>query len=148
MKYVLLPALLWAAPAYCADVNFAGLVVNACILTPAPGTLGPEGDGVTLSSQGLGGAPATLAVVATGGVPSLTFGAPTVSTPGSFSGSATPAISYSSSGGILQALTSSTSTKALNGLIDTVTIQGRIVSTGGFPSGSYGVRTVVTCQQQ
>ena len=148
MKYLALLAALWAAPAYCVDINLGGLVVNACILTPTPGTLGSEGDGRTLSSQGTGGIPATLSVVATGGVPSLTFTAPTASTPAGFSGSAVPSISYSSAGGILQALTSSPSTKALNGLIDTLTIQGRIVSSSGFPSGSYGVRTTVTCQQQ
>ncbi len=144
---ILLPALASAAPALCADVNFAGIVVNACILTPSAGTLGPEGDGRTLSSQGLGGAPATLAVVATGGIPSLTFSAPVATTPAGYGGSAAPAISYSSSGGILQALTASSSTKALNGLLDLITVQGRIVSSNGFPSGSYGVRTTVTCQQ-
>lgn len=148
MRYLLLlPALVSATPALCADVSFAGVVVNACILTPTAGTLGPEGDGRTLSSQGLGGAPATLAVVATGGLPSLTFSAPVATTPNGFTGSAAPAISFTSTGGILQALTASTSTKALNGLLDLVTVHGRIVSSSGFPSGSYGVRTTVTCQQ-
>ncbi len=148
MRYwMLLPALASAVPAWSADINFAGVVVNACILTPSAGTLGPEGDGRTLSSQGLGGAPATLAVIATGGIPSLTFSAPVATTPTGFAGSVTPGISYTSTGGILQALTATTSTKALNGLLDLVTVQGRIASTAGFPSGSYGVRTTVTCQQ-
>lgn len=134
-----------AAPA--TDVNLAGVVVNACIMSSTPGILGAETDGRTLSSQGSGGTAATLVVTATGGLPSLTFSAPTATTPAGFSGSATPAISYSSSGGILQPFTSALSSQTLNGLLETVTVQGRISSTNGFASGTYNVRTTVTCQQ-
>ena len=134
-------------PAAAVDVTLTGIVANICSLTTTPGTIGAEGDGLTLSSDGLGGAPATLNVVATGGVPSLTFSAPSVTTPAGFSGTATPSVGYSSGGGVLQVFTSSASTRALNSLIDTVTVRGRIVSSGGFASGSYTVRTTVTCQQ-
>lgn len=143
----MLALVLPATPAAAIDVTLTGVVVNVCSMTTSPGSIGAEGDGVTLSSDGLGGVPATLNVVATGGVPSLTFSAPTVTTPAGFSGSATPSIAYSSGGGVLQAFTTSTSTRALSSLIDTVSVRGRIVSSAGFASGTYTIRTTVTCQQ-
>lgn len=136
-----------AQPVLATEVSLSGIVVNACILTTTPGTLGPEGDGLTLSSAGVGGVPAILNVVATGGSPSLLFSAPTVTTPVGFQGNASPSIAYTSGGGVLQPFTDTSSTRALGRLIDVVTVQGRIVTTEGLTSGAYTVRTTVTCQQ-
>lgn len=140
-------ALVPAAPAFAVDVVFGGVVINLCALVPTPGTLGNEGDGRTLSSEGVGGVGAVLSVIATGGLPTLTFGAPTATTPNGFTGTATPEISYTSTGGISQILTSTSTSRRLNGLIDLITIRGRITGSEGFNSGTYGLKTVVTCQQ-
>lgn len=135
-------------PAYSADVNFTGIVVNSCVLSVStPGVLTPSTDGSVLQSEAGGGAPALLGVVAVGTAPTLNFAAPTVSTPNGFSGTATPAISYQSIGGANQPYTSAAHTTRSGVLLDTFTIHSRVVGAAGFATGTYGVRTVVTCQQ-
>lgn len=136
------------APVYGADVNFTGIVTNSCVLNlSTAGVLAPTADGTTLASETGGGAAAVLAVVAVGTAPTLNFSAPTVTTPNGFSGNASATIRYTSAGGANQGYTSSATTARAGGLLDTFTINSQVSGPAGFASGTYGVRTVVTCQQ-
>lgn len=136
-----------AAPASAADLVLGGLVVNTCIITTTPGTLGAEGDGMSLSTEGLAGVPATVGVVATGGSPTLRFTAPTLSSPAGFSGSPDARMSVASGATLLQPLTSSASTAALGRLVGTLTVRAKVTSPDGFAAGAYAVRSTVTCEQ-
>lgn len=137
-----------ATPASAADVVFTGNLVNSCILNVStPGILGVGSDGNTLSSETGTGVAAILGVTAVGTIPALSFTAPTLVTPAGFNGTATTAIRYQALSGRTQAYTSGASTMTGGTLLDTVTINSRVQTTGGFASGTYTVRTTVTCQQ-
>lgn len=136
------------APASATNVTFTGLVVNACVLTlSTPGLLGTSADGTQLSSEESGGTAAILAVVSTGSTPSLSFSAPTLSGPPGWTGSPIVSVKMSALSGATQAWTASSFTTRLSQLLDTLTINGRAVNSGGFASGSYTLATTVTCQQ-
>lgn len=136
------------APAQAGDVTFTGVIANSCVLNlSTPGVVAPSTDGTVLASDVGGGVAATLSVVAVGTAPTLAFGAPALTTPTGYSGNATAAIRYTSAGGANQAYTSTASTARSGTLLDTFTINSRVTGAGGFASGTYNVRTVVTCQQ-
>ena len=137
-----------AAPAQATDVVFTGVLVNSCVLTVAThGVLNPAPDGVTLTSETPGGVPALLNLVAVGTGPTLTFGAPTVQGPAGMTGTPTTAIRYVSLRGASQAYTSGSSTSVTGALIDSYTVHAKVQNNDGYPSGTYSVRTVVTCEQ-
>ncbi len=138
---------LWPTAAGAVDVNLSGIVANVCIVTSTPGTLGLEPGGTVLSSAGGGGSPAGVQVTSTGSNPRLTFSAPVATTPAGFSGTADTRISYSVNGALLQAETNVASVHLLSNLLNTISVSGRIASSDGFASGTYNVKSVVTCQQ-
>lgn len=136
-----------ATPAFSAEVVLGGVVANACIINTTAGTLGSEGDGTSLSTEGLAGVPATVGVVATGGTPTLRFTAPTLSTPAGFSGTPDTRMSVANGATLLQPLTGSASTAALGRLVGTLTVRAKVTSSDGFAAGIYTVRSTVTCEQ-
>lgn len=148
LPVVALVAACTAMPANASDVVFTGTLVNSCVLNVAtPGLLAATTDGTTLSSENSGGVAAVLAVVAVGTAPTLSFTAPTLTTPTGFSGTPTTAIRYQAASGGSRAYTSSASSITAGALLDTLTINSRVQNAGGFISGTYTVRTTVTCQQ-
>ncbi len=136
------------APAIAADVVFTGTLINSCVLNlTSPGVLAASSDGNTLSSENVGGVPAVLAVVAVGTNPTLSYTAPTLQSPATYSGTPVTAIRYQALGGASQPYTSNASSMTAGSLLDTVTINSRVTTNRGFASGTYTVRTTVTCQQ-
>ncbi len=129
-------------------VNFAGTVVNTCVINlTTPGALGMATSGTQLSSANTGGLAASLSVVSTGTAPTLLFGAPQLSGPAASISGATKMMGYTSAGGANQALTSGTSTYVMTRLIDTLTVSAQADNANGFASGVYGIASTVTCQQ-
>ena len=90
---------------------------------------------------------AVLAVVAVGATPTISFATPTLTQPAGHGGTQTAAIRYQALSGATQAYTSSASSMTAGSLLDTITINSRVTSTNGFASGTYTVRSTVTCQQ-
>ncbi len=139
---------LTTGPARAGDVIFTGALLNSCVLNVStPGVLGASTDGLTLSSELGTGTPAVVAVVAVGAAPTLSFTAPTVTVPAAHTGTTTTSIRYQALGGANQAYTTAASSMSGGPLLDTVTINSRVQSASGFKSGTYTVKTTVTCQQ-
>lgn len=135
-------------PAQAADVVFTGTLANSCVLNlSTPGVLGQASDGTTLTSETGTGVAAIMAVTAVGTRPTLSVGAPTLTAPAAFTGSANTAIRYQALSGATQAYTSSATSFLAGALLDTITFNARVQSANGFASGTYTVRTTVTCQQ-
>jgi hypothetical protein len=140
--------LLAAAPTEAADVTLRGSLISSCILTlSTEGQLAAATDPTLFGSEQPGGNAALMAVVAVGATPTVTFSAPTIEAPAGFDGGAEAEISYTSLGGSNQPYTSATSSSAQVRLLDTFTINARIVSPNGFAAGNYAVHTVTTCAQ-
>lgn len=148
-KWIALPlALAMAAPAGAAEIRLTGNLLSSCILSLAtPGQLRLSGDATTFGSEETGGLAATMTVVAIGAVPSISFTPPAMDAPADFSASAQAQIRYTSLGGSNQAYTNIASSSSAVRLLDTFTVHGRIVSTEGFRSGNYTIRSTATCQQ-
>lgn len=145
---IALPLLALAAPADAVEIRLTGTLLSSCVLSLAtPGQLAIAGDAGSYGSENVGGLAATMTVVAIGTVPSISFTAPAVDAPGGFSPTAVAEIRYTSLGGTNQAYTSAASSSSAVRLLDTFTIHGRILSSEGFQSGNYAVRTTATCQQ-
>lgn len=143
-----LPLVLLVHPAQAADVRLRGSLISSCILSlSTEGRLSIASDPTVFGSEETGGTPATMTVVAVGVAPSVNFTAPSVDGPSGFSANAQVAIRYTSLGGSNQAYTSSASSSSAVRLLDTFTINGRVVSSDGFQAGNYTVRTTATCQQ-
>ena len=141
-------ALLTATPSAATEVRLTGAVINSCVLSlPTNGALALSTDGTQLGSQeGVGGAPASLTIVAAGAAPTLNFSSPTLTGPAGLSG-ATTAYAFTSTGsGANQAYTTGPST-ATSSLVDSFSINSRVTSASGFPSGNYTVAVTITCQQ-
>lgn len=138
-----------AAPGGAAEVRLTGNLLSSCVLSlTTPGQLAAAAaDPTVFGSEQAGGLAATMTVVAIGASPTVAFTAPTVDAPGGFSPTAQAQIRYTSLGGSNQAYTSSASSSSTVRLLDTFTINARIVSTEGFQSGTYTVRTMATCEQ-
>lgn len=138
-----------AVPAEAADVNLTANLTPSCVLTSgATGVMTADVTGTRLASVNNGGSAATLSVVAIGSLPTLSFSAPSLAvSPAGWSATPTLEIKYSSLGGASQDFTSAASTATLGALNDSFTVDGRVTSTTGFASGSYQLRTVVTCSQ-
>jgi len=137
-----------AAPADAAEIRLRGSLLSSCILSlSTEGQLRMSDDPTVFGSEASGGQAATMTVVAIGATPTVNFTAPAIDAPSGFALSATAAIRYTSLGGSNQAYTSTASSSAQVRLLDTFTIHSRIVSTEGFQTGNYTVRTVATCQQ-
>lgn len=148
-KLIALPlALALAAPGHGAEIRLTGNLLSSCVLSLAtPGQLRLSGDATTFGSEETGGLAATMTVVAIGAVPSVSFTAPAIDAPVDFSAGAQAQIRYTSLGGSNQAYTNIASSSSAVRLLDTFTIHGRIVSTEGFRSGAYTIRSTATCQQ-
>lgn len=146
---LLTTALLAAStPARAADVVFTGALINSCVLNlSTPGVLGQSSDGSTLTSETGTGVAAIMAVVAVGSRPTLNVSAPTLTTPAAFDGSAVTSIRYQALSGTTQPYTQSATSFTAGALLDTLTFNARVQSATGFASGTYTVRTTVTCQQ-
>ncbi|NIJ07279.1 hypothetical protein FHS31_000875 [Sphingomonas vulcanisoli] len=147
---LLLPALILSCPASAdaGTVNFAGTVVNTCVINlTTPGALGMATTGTQLSSDNTGGLAASVTVVATGTAPTLQFGAPQLTGPAGSIAGATKMIGYTSNGGANQPLTSGTSIYAMTRLLDTLTVKAEADNSSGFATGVYGIAATVTCQQ-
>jgi hypothetical protein len=137
-----------AIPAQAQIVSFTGLAINLCVLTvTTPGLIAVSANGTTMASTEVGGLPATMTVVATGATPTIQFSAPQATGPGGWGGSPVASIAYTSLGGANQAYTSSASSRAVGGLLDTFTFNGRIQNATGFTTGTYTLATTATCQQ-
>ncbi len=148
-KLIALPLTLGlAAPVHAAEIRLTGNLLSSCILSLAtPGTLRLSGDATTFGSEETGGLAATMTVVAIGASPSVSFTAPAIDAPVDFSSGASAQIRYTSLGGSNQAYTAGASSSSAVRLLDTFTIHGRIISTEGFRSGNYTIRSTATCQQ-
>lgn len=130
-----------------ATVSFNALVINLCVLTlTTPGVLAASADGTSLASDN-GGVKATMSVIATGTHPTISFTAPNSTGPAGWTGNPTRFLAYSSLLGANQPYTSGASQVAMTGLLDTFTIDGKIVNASGFASGSYTLTSTATCQQ-
>lgn len=137
-----------AAPADAAEIRLRGSLLSSCILSlSTEGQLRMSDDPTVFGSETPGGQAATMTVVAIGATPTVNFTAPAIDAPSGFALGATAAIRYTSLGGSNQAYTSAASSSAQVRLLDTFTIHSRIVSTEGYQTGNYTVRTVATCQQ-
>ena len=137
-----------AAPAGAAEIRLNGTLLSSCILSLAtPGQLALSADATTYGSEQAGGLAATMTVVAIGAAPTVEFTTPAVDAPAGFAPTAQAEIRYTSLGGSNQAYTGAASSSSAVRLLDTFTIHGRIVSTEGFQSGNYAVRTTATCEQ-
>jgi hypothetical protein len=137
-----------AAPGGAAEVRLTGNLLSSCVLSlTTPGQLATSSDPTIFGSEQPGGLAATMTVVAIGASPTVEFTAPTVDAPGGFSPTAQAQIRYTSLGGSNQAYTASASSSSTVRLLDTFTIDARVVSTEGFQSGTYTVRTMATCEQ-
>jgi hypothetical protein len=124
----------------------AGLGDSCTLTLSTTGTLKMSMQGNTLGSQETGGGAALMTVVAVGTRPSLTFSAPQLSGPGN-SGTSVTSMAFSTLSGINSGYTSSGAVIQLGTLLDTVTINARVVNTQGFRSGTYQITSTVTCQQ-
>jgi hypothetical protein len=145
---IALPLLALAVPADAVEIRLTGTLLSSCVLSLAtPGQLAISGDAGSYGSENVGGLAATMTVVAIGAVPSISFTAPAMDAPAGFSPTAQAQIRYISLGGSNQGYTSAASSSSAVTLLDTFTIHGRILSSEGFQSGSYAVRTTATCQQ-
>lgn len=137
-----------AVPADAAEIRLRGNLLSSCILSlSTEGQLRISDDPTIFGSEASGGLPATMTVVAIGATPTVNFTAPAIDAPAGFSSDATAAIRYTSLGGSNQPYTTGASSSSQVRLLDTFTIHSRIVSTEGFQTGNYTVRTVATCQQ-
>lgn len=125
-------------------INFRATLLVSCIIVVTDGTLAPNGDYTSLSSENVGGLPATAAVTALGGSPRLTFTAPTITSSADVTG-VTPQIRYTSLGGANQAYTSSQTTYDQSGLLGTYTVSAQASKPSGFNVGTYTIGTVLTC---
>ena len=134
----------FASPAGAEPVTFDASLVVTCTLVVTDGTLTPNSDYTSLSSENLGGDAASVTVTALGGDPTLTFDAPTITSTNDVS-AATAQIKYSSLDGASQAYTSTQSTSTASDLADIYTIHAKADDAGGFAAGDYSVATVVTC---
>jgi hypothetical protein len=143
-----LVALTVPAPASAADVTLRGSLLSSCLLTlSTEGKLVASSDPTVIGSEESGGNAALLAVVAVGATPTVNFSAPTIDGPAGLDSGAQAQIRYTSLGGSNQSYTSSASSSSQVRLLDTFTINARIVSPNGFAAGNYVVRTTTTCQQ-
>lgn len=140
-------ALVPAPPVNAADVTLTGTVLDSCTLNlSSAGLLVLSPDYTQLSSEAVGGAPATLTVASTGAFPTLTFGAPTLSSfPAGWTDTSTKEIRYTALVAPALAYTSNQTSRTLTTNADTFTLHGRVTNSGGFATGTYILRTVVTC---
>ncbi|UOR14653.1 hypothetical protein [Qipengyuania aquimaris] len=133
-----------ASPVCAEPITFDASLVVTCTLVVTDGTLAPNSDYTSLSSENLGGAAASVTVTALGGDPTLTFDAPTITSTNDVS-AATAQIKYSSLDGASQAYTSTQSTSTASDLADVYTVHAKADDAGGFDAGDYSVATAVTC---
>lgn len=137
-----------ATPASAVDVRLLGNITNSCVLTlTTPGRLAASTDGTILGTEQLTGAPAIMAVVALGGGPTIQFTAPALTAPSGYSGGTPAEMKINSLLGINIDYTSSAQSPTITGLLDTITVHGRVQNATGFRAGNYEIKTVATCQQ-
>lgn len=135
---------LMATPANADTISFGATLDVACIFVVTDGTLAPNADYTSLSSENTGGSAAQVVLTALGGTPMVSFSTPNVSGSGDVSG-VTPQVRYTSLDGANQAYTSAASSSSASDLADTYTVHAKIEDAGGFDAGDYTVTTVVTC---
>jgi hypothetical protein len=144
-------AIVGVAPVYATDVTFSGTVTGVCSLALAtPGLLGLSTAGTILGSEEPGGVSATLTIVSIG-TNTVTVGAPTRTAEGvgyNASGEAVE-VAYTGQAG-LNTVTHAYGPASSNFQAGTLpltelVINSRIRNLNGFPAGTYGTKTVVTC---
>ncbi|RYE09319.1 MAG: hypothetical protein EOP22_09465 [Hyphomicrobiales bacterium] len=143
-----------ASAALVALVLLAPLPAGACSLNLSTGgTLGLSADGRRLSSNE-GGLPATFTIADLSLLGStISISAPQLVEHGAGfnAGSAVLESSYTaswllgSSSSVYSSSTKSFDAPGVLNLVVTMTLNNRIVSDAGFPSGTYTTRTIVTC---
>lgn len=122
-------------------------LLNGCTLTlTTNGSLAVSMQGSTLGSQEPNGSAAVMAVVALGLRPTLSFTTPQLSGPGN-AGTSVTSMAFSTLSGVNSGYTTGPAVVQLGALIDTVTINAKVVNVLGFRSGSYAITSTVTCQQ-
>ena len=127
-------------------VSLNGVVANICVLTlTTPGILTVSSGGTEIATSNTGAVPALMSVVATGTNPTVTFTAPTLTGPSA--GGATTEIAFSSPGGANRTYATGGYTRAMTGLLDTLTINGRARNNSGFQTGTYSITSTATCSQ-
>jgi hypothetical protein len=137
--------------AVAANVNFSGTVLAACsILASTGGTLALSTNGDNIASDNLGGVPGTVTILSIGDS-TINVDAPTrTAQPGTYSASGESlAVSYFGVGSLAvinQPYTSSpTSFDVSTVPASVITVNNRLSNPNGFPAGTYGTQTVVTC---
>lgn len=122
---------------------------DSCTLTLSTGgALKLNTAGSTLSSEAAGGSAAVLLVVAVGLKPNLTFSAPVLSnSPTGYNNTPQVALRYSSLAGGNQPYTAAATGYTATALLDTITLNARVIDTKGYKAGTYTVSTTATCQQ-
>lgn len=143
--------LLSSCVAVAANLNFSGTVLASCsILATTDGTLAMASDGSSIASTNLGGLAATVTILSVGNS-TVDIGGPTrTAAPGDYNASGEAVeVSYLGAGGlslVTQSYTSSPTSFGVSTIPASVlTVNNRITNPNGFPAGSYGTQTVVTC---
>lgn len=132
-----------AAPAHAGPLDGLG----TCTLTlNAPGKLVMGGDGTTLGTQNGDGTGAVMAIVGLNLTPKLTFSPLTLIGPTGWSGTTTAYLSATTGSGRSQPYTTGPFSLQPNAVLDSVTLNARFVSDGGFKAGSYNASTTITCE--
>jgi hypothetical protein len=141
-------------PVAAADVTFSGTITGVCALAlSTPGLLALSVDGSKLGSEEPGGLPAVVTI--------LSIGSATVTVdPPTRTAAPVAPVAYVATGEVIEvayqglaglsavthAYTAIQSTFGVNTLPLTVLqVHNRITNTNGFPAGTYGTKTVITC---
>jgi hypothetical protein len=127
----------------------AGLLdpIATCTLTlSASGKLVMSGDGMTLGSQIGNGTAASMAVVGVNLTPKLTFSSLTIMGPTGWAGSPTAYLSVDSLSGQKIPYTTAPFSITPGILIDTLSINAKVVDPNGFKAGTYNGATTITCE--
>jgi hypothetical protein len=143
--------LLGTCVAVAANVNFSGTVLAACsIIATTNGVLTMAADGSSVASDNLGGLPGTVTILSIGNS-TIDVAAPTrTAQPGDYNATGEALeVAYFGVGGLAlvnQAYTTGPSSFGIATIPASVlTVNNRLTNPNGFPAGSYGTQTVVTC---
>jgi hypothetical protein len=131
-----------------ATVAHAGPLDSCTLTISIGGSLRLGTSGSILSSELSGASKAVLLVSAVGAKPNLLLSAPVLTnSPTGYNNAPQVMMKYASLAGANQPYTSAATSYTATSLIDTITIDARVIDTQGFKAGTYTVGTTVTCQQ-
>jgi hypothetical protein len=105
-----------------------------------------SGDGMTMGSEVGGGLSAVMAVVAVGAAPKLSFSALQVVGPTGSAGAPDASLALSSLSGARIPYTPTAFAITSGVLIDTLTLNAKIVNPSGFKAGNYTASSTATCE--